>query len=67
MTAAFGQLVDRLRRKGWSVEPAPLPPALADVPRHHRLIMSVEGLAFHRERSCVWNAKKRGAVQTCAH
>jgi aspartyl-tRNA(Asn)/glutamyl-tRNA(Gln) amidotransferase subunit A len=50
MSAAFGQMVDRLRRTGWSVEPAPLPPAVADIPRYHRMIMSVEGLAFHRER-----------------
>jgi aspartyl-tRNA(Asn)/glutamyl-tRNA(Gln) amidotransferase subunit A len=50
MAAAFGRLVERLRRKGWSIEPAPLPPAVADIPRFHRLIMSVEGLAFHRER-----------------
>ena len=50
MAAAFGRLVERLRRKGWAVEPVPLPPAVADVPRYHRLIMSVEGLAFHRER-----------------
>ena len=50
MATAFAQLVDRLRRKGWSIEPAPLPPAVAEIPRNHRLIMSVEGLAFHRER-----------------
>jgi aspartyl-tRNA(Asn)/glutamyl-tRNA(Gln) amidotransferase subunit A len=50
MATAFGQLVDRLRRKGWSIEPAPLPPAVAEIPRNHRLIMSIEGLAFHRER-----------------
>jgi aspartyl-tRNA(Asn)/glutamyl-tRNA(Gln) amidotransferase subunit A len=50
MATAFGQLVDRLRQKGWSIEPAPLPPAVAEIPRNHRLVMSVEGLAFHRER-----------------
>lgn len=50
MAAAFGRLIEGLRRTGWSVEPVPLPPAVTDVPRHHRLIMSVEGLAFHRER-----------------
>ena len=50
MAAAFGPLVEQLRRTGWTVEPVPLPPAVADVPRYHRLIMSVEGLAFHRER-----------------
>lgn len=50
MATAFGRLIEQLRRKDWGVEPVPLPPAVADVPRNHRLIMSVEGLAFHRER-----------------
>jgi Asp-tRNA(Asn)/Glu-tRNA(Gln) amidotransferase A subunit family amidase len=50
MASAFGQLTNRLRQRGWSIEPVPLSPAVADIPRNHRLIMSVEGLAFHRER-----------------
>jgi aspartyl-tRNA(Asn)/glutamyl-tRNA(Gln) amidotransferase subunit A len=50
MSAAFRQLVEQLRQKGWSVGPIPLPPAVADIPRYHRLIMSVEALGFHRYR-----------------
>jgi Asp-tRNA(Asn)/Glu-tRNA(Gln) amidotransferase A subunit family amidase len=50
MVAAFGKLIEQLRGKGWTIEPVPLPPAIADVPRYHRLIMSVEGMAYHRER-----------------
>jgi aspartyl-tRNA(Asn)/glutamyl-tRNA(Gln) amidotransferase subunit A len=50
MAGPFGRMVEQLRGKGWTIEPVPLPPAVADVPRYHRLIMSVEGLAFHRER-----------------
>jgi Asp-tRNA(Asn)/Glu-tRNA(Gln) amidotransferase A subunit family amidase len=50
MAEAFGKLVERLRAKGWTVESTPLPPAIADVPKYHRLIMRVEGLAYHRER-----------------
>lgn len=50
MAAAFGQLVARLQRKGWSIEPAPLPPAVAEVPRYHRLIMAAEAFSFHGER-----------------
>ncbi|HEX3147042.1 MAG TPA: amidase [Gemmataceae bacterium] len=50
MASAFSNLVDRLQTKGWTIEPAPLPPAVADIPRNHRLIMSVESLAVHGER-----------------
>ena len=50
MSAAVARLVERLRAMGWRIEPAPLPPAVADIPRNHRLIMSVEGLALHGER-----------------
>ncbi len=50
MAEAIGSLIERLRGKGWRIERTPLPPAVADIPRNHRLIMSVEGLAFHGER-----------------
>lgn len=50
MSAAMDKLVDRLRGKGWRIEPVPLPPAVADIPRNHRLIMSVEAATFHGER-----------------
>jgi aspartyl-tRNA(Asn)/glutamyl-tRNA(Gln) amidotransferase subunit A len=50
MTDAMARLVERLRGRGWQIDKVPLPPAVAEVPRNHRLIMSVEGLAFHGER-----------------
>jgi Asp-tRNA(Asn)/Glu-tRNA(Gln) amidotransferase A subunit family amidase len=50
MAAAMGKLIGQLRQKGWQIEPVPLPPAVADVPRTHRLIMSVEAVTFHGER-----------------
>jgi len=50
MTDAFANLVEKLRGKGWRVESFPLPSAVADVPRNHRLIMSAEALAFHGDR-----------------
>jgi Asp-tRNA(Asn)/Glu-tRNA(Gln) amidotransferase A subunit family amidase len=50
MATAFAKLVERLQQKGWPIESTPLPPAVADIPRNHRLIMSVESLAYHGER-----------------
>jgi aspartyl-tRNA(Asn)/glutamyl-tRNA(Gln) amidotransferase subunit A len=50
MAAAMSRLIDRLRGKGWRIELVPLPPAVADIPRNHRLIMSVQAAAYHGER-----------------
>jgi Asp-tRNA(Asn)/Glu-tRNA(Gln) amidotransferase A subunit family amidase len=50
MEAAMARLKDRLRGQGWRIEPVSLPPAVADIPRNHRLIMSVEAAAYHGER-----------------
>ena len=50
MTAAMSKLIERLRGKGWRIEPTPLPPGVADIPRSHRLIMSVQAAAYHGER-----------------
>jgi aspartyl-tRNA(Asn)/glutamyl-tRNA(Gln) amidotransferase subunit A len=50
MAAAVGRLIECLRGKGWRIERVPLPPAVADIPRNHRLIMSVEAAVFHGER-----------------
>jgi Asp-tRNA(Asn)/Glu-tRNA(Gln) amidotransferase A subunit family amidase len=47
---AFGRLIEKLRVGGWAIEPYPLPPAVAGIPRNHRRIMSAESLAFHSER-----------------
>jgi aspartyl-tRNA(Asn)/glutamyl-tRNA(Gln) amidotransferase subunit A len=50
MANAMNRLVERLRGKGWRIESVPLPPAVADIPRNHRLIMSVEAVTYHGER-----------------
>jgi Asp-tRNA(Asn)/Glu-tRNA(Gln) amidotransferase A subunit family amidase len=50
MGAAMAKLVDRLREKVWLIEPVPLPPFVAEIPRNHRLIMSVEAATYHGER-----------------
>ena len=48
------QPVDRFREAtrsaGWAWQDSPLPPAFADVPRHHRTIMAVEAARFHADR-----------------
>jgi aspartyl-tRNA(Asn)/glutamyl-tRNA(Gln) amidotransferase subunit A len=50
MATAMKQLIERLRGKGWPIKPVPLPPAVADILRNHRIIMSVEAATFHGER-----------------
>jgi aspartyl-tRNA(Asn)/glutamyl-tRNA(Gln) amidotransferase subunit A len=50
MADAFARLVKALRSKGWRIESYPLPYAVADIPRYHRLIMSAEAFAFHGDR-----------------
>jgi aspartyl-tRNA(Asn)/glutamyl-tRNA(Gln) amidotransferase subunit A len=50
MAGAFARLIERLRSKGWRIEECPLPPTFAEIPRNHRLLMSVEALAYHGER-----------------
>jgi aspartyl-tRNA(Asn)/glutamyl-tRNA(Gln) amidotransferase subunit A len=50
MIDALRDLVERLRRKGWTIEASPLPPAVADIPKYHRMIMASEGAAYHKER-----------------
>lgn len=50
MVDAFSRLVRLLSDKGWQVESAPLPPSAAEIPIHHRRLMSTEAAAFHGER-----------------
>jgi aspartyl-tRNA(Asn)/glutamyl-tRNA(Gln) amidotransferase subunit A len=50
MLDALDELIEKLRRKGWRIKPSPLPPAAADIPKYHRMIMASEGASFHRER-----------------
>jgi len=50
MWEAFTRLVGMLREKGWRIQAFPLPLAVIDLPRYHRLIMSVEAAAYHGER-----------------
>jgi Asp-tRNA(Asn)/Glu-tRNA(Gln) amidotransferase A subunit family amidase len=50
MAEAFNRLVGQLREKGWRIESSPLPPAVVDIPRYHRLMMSAEAFAYHGER-----------------
>jgi aspartyl-tRNA(Asn)/glutamyl-tRNA(Gln) amidotransferase subunit A len=50
MAEAFRRLVTSLRSKGWHIDACPLPPAVAEIPIHHRRLMSSEAAAFHGER-----------------
>src|SRR5262245_51008959 len=50
MASACNRLVGQLREHGWRIESSPLPPAAADIPQFHRLIMSAEAFAYHGER-----------------
>jgi Asp-tRNA(Asn)/Glu-tRNA(Gln) amidotransferase A subunit family amidase len=50
MNEAFEVLTMKLRAKNWQIETSPLPPSVADIPKYHRMIMSVESAAFHGER-----------------
>ena len=50
MAVGFSRLINLLQAKGWRVEPCPLPPAVAEIPVHHRRLMSAEAAAYHGER-----------------
>jgi Asp-tRNA(Asn)/Glu-tRNA(Gln) amidotransferase A subunit family amidase len=50
MQQAVQRLAATLGEKGWSIEALPLPPSFAEIPRYHRVLMSVEAAAYHGER-----------------
>lgn len=50
MQSALRNLSTRLREKGWLVEPLPLPPSTAEIPKHHRVLMASEAAAYHGDR-----------------
>ena len=50
MTEAFDRFRDETRSAGWAWQQLPLPPAFSLVPRHHRILMAVEGSRVHADR-----------------
>lgn len=50
VTQAMNEVCDKLARKGATVLDVGLPPAFSEVVQRHRVVMAVEGAAYHQER-----------------